>query len=105
MWITISVNTMDYRDLQSGQTKENFWFKAKNNLIDVLMKKHAKQKAKILNIGVGTGDDLKVLSKYGENYVIDINKDALSVIDNNLCEEKKLLTLVNCLMIMVFLMS
>lgn len=82
---------MDYKDLLAGQIKENFWFKAKNDLIDVLMKKVDKDKKqlKILNIGAGTGDDLEVLNKYGKNYVIDIDEKALSVIDNKLCEEKR----------------
>lgn len=82
---------MDYKDLQAGQTKENFWFKAKNDLIDVLIKKACgnRRQLKILNIGAGTGDDLELLNKYGKNYVIDIDKNALSVIDNKLCEEKK----------------
>ena len=82
---------MDYKDLQAGQTNENFWFKAKNDLIDILIKKVCKNKKqlKILNIGAGTGDDLEVLSKYGKNYMVDIDKNALSIIENKLCEEKK----------------
>ncbi|GCC10046.1 putative S-adenosylmethionine-dependent methyltransferase/MSMEI_2290 [archaeon] len=83
---------MDYKDLQAGQTKENFWFRAKNDLINVLMKKACKnrKRLRILNIGAGTGDDLEVLNKFGKNYVIDIDKDALSVIDDKLCEERKI---------------
>lgn len=81
---------MDYKDLQAGQTKEFFWFKAKNDLIDILIKKVCwnRKQLKILNIGVGTGDDLNIFKKYGKNYIIDINKDALSAIDNKLCEKK-----------------
>lgn len=83
---------MDYKDLQAGQTKENFWFRAKNDLINVLMKKACKnrKRLRILNIGAGTGDDLEVLNKFGKNYVIDIDKDALSVIDDKSCEERKI---------------
>ncbi len=83
---------MDYKDLQAGQTKENFWFRAKNDLINVLMKKACKNRnrLRILNIGAGTGDDLEVLNKFGKNYVIDIDKDALSVIDDKSCEERKI---------------
>jgi ubiquinone/menaquinone biosynthesis C-methylase UbiE len=82
---------MDYKDLQAGKTREYLWFKARNNLIDVLMKKACgnRRQLKILNIGAGTGDDLDILNKYGKNYVIDIDKEALSIIDSNLCEEKK----------------
>ncbi len=83
---------MDYKDLEACHNKENFWFKAKNDLIEVLMEKICKDKRrlKILNVGVGTGDDLKILNKFGDIYVIDINQNALSIIDNKLCVEKKL---------------
>lgn len=81
---------MDYRDLQAGHTKGNFWFKAKNDLIGVLAEKACEKgkQLRILNIGAGTGDDLEVLRKFGKNYVIDLDKDALSVIDDKFCEEK-----------------
>ena len=82
---------MDYKDLQSGQTKDNFWFKAKNELVEVLMKKACKgrRQLKILNLGAGTGEDLDILSAYGRTYVIDIDEAALSVVDSRLCEEKR----------------
>ena len=82
---------MDYKDSQIGHIKENFWFKAKINLVKILMLKtcNGKNSLRILNIGVGTGDDLEILNKFGKNYVIDINKDALAIINNNLCVEKK----------------
>ena len=88
---------MDYKDLQAGQIKENFWFQAKNDLIDVLMKKacNNSRQLKILNIGAGTGDDLEILNKFGKNYIIDIDKNALSVIDNKSCEEKKIASACN----------
>jgi SAM-dependent methyltransferase len=83
---------MDYKDLEAGHTKDNFWFKAKNDLIEILMEKVCKNRCelRILNIGVGTGDDLAILNKFGENYVIDIDKKALLIIDDELCVEKKL---------------
>lgn len=82
---------MDYKDYQVGQTNANFWFKGKNNLIDILMSKVSQKEGelKILNLGVGTGDDLKILNKYGNNYLIDINRDALDLIESNLYFEKK----------------
>jgi ubiquinone/menaquinone biosynthesis C-methylase UbiE len=83
---------MDYKDLQAGQTKENFWFKAKNDLIKTLMSKVCKNKKKlrILNLGVGTGDDLKILNSFGKNYIVDIDKEALSFIDQKLYAQKKI---------------
>ncbi|MFC1690535.1 hypothetical protein ACFL0W_00005 [Nanoarchaeota archaeon] len=79
---------MDYKDYRAGQKSSDFWFKAKNNLINILLSKATKrknthitkQKLKILNIGAGTGNDLKILNKYGDNYVIDVNKNALDPI-------------------------
>ena len=83
---------MDYKDLQSGNTQEDFWFKAKNGLVKTLLEKTCANKKEllILNLGAGTGDDLKILSKFGKNYVIDIDQESLSAIDNTLCAEKKL---------------
>lgn len=83
---------MDYRDLKAGQIKENFWFKAKNDLVEILMSKLCKDKKQIniLNVGPGTGDDLQILNKFGENYIIDINKSALSLINNKLYKDKKI---------------
>lgn len=83
---------MDYKDLQAGQTEENFWFKGKNGLISVLMKKVCGDNAnlKILNIGAGTGSDLKILNRFGTVHVIDVNEEALSIIDSDLYYEKKI---------------
>lgn len=83
---------MDYKDLQASQAKENFWFEAKNDLIRILMNKASRNKKdlRILNIGAGTGNDLKVISSFGDSYVVDIDTKALSLIDDALCAEKKL---------------
>ncbi|MEM3374721.1 MAG: class I SAM-dependent methyltransferase [Candidatus Woesearchaeota archaeon] len=83
---------MDYEEFESGQSKEIFWYKSKKNLVKVLMKKTCdnKKNLKILNLGVGTGDDLEILRRWGENYVIDINKKVLSLINDELVKEKKI---------------
>jgi ubiquinone/menaquinone biosynthesis C-methylase UbiE len=82
---------MDYKDLEAGNHSDYFWFRGKTDLIHTLMlKKHPGRKdLKILNIGAGTGDDLKVLKDFGKNYVIDIDANALAVIDPALCEDKR----------------
>jgi len=81
---------MDYNDFQAGHTKENFWFKGKRFLIKELMIKSfgSRKDLKILNAGAGTGDVLEILDKFGKNYIIDINKKALSLVDKKLCKEK-----------------
>jgi len=83
---------MDYVEYEAGVRSDNFYHRAKNNLVEVLMNQvcNRKTKLKILNIGAGTGDELKILNKYGDVYVIDISKESLSLIDPRLCAKKTL---------------
>ncbi len=83
---------MDYRDCKGGHKKDNFWHKAKSDLIQNLMEKvcQDKKELRILNLGAGTGDDLGILNKFSKNYVVDVDEKALSVIPDILCVEKKL---------------
>ncbi len=85
---------MDYKDFAAGQNNNHFWFKAKKELIDLLMEKTnpGKKELRILSIGVGTGDDLDILSKYGSNYITDVDEISLSVIDPSLYTEKKVVS-------------
>lgn len=82
---------MDYKDLEAGNSADYFWFKGKTDLVRNFMQKKCAGKTdlKILNIGAGTGDDLKVLQKFGKNYVIDIDEAALAYIPKELCEDKQ----------------
>ena len=80
---------MDYRDYIDGQTGEQFWFKSKKDLINILMNKIGRKNLKILNIGSGTGVDLEIMNRFGNIYIIDVNKKALDLIPSNLYSEKK----------------
>lgn len=85
---------MDYKDYLAGQPMTHCWLRGKKDLIDILLSKIIKTKKtgvklKILNIGAGSGYDLEVINKYGDVYVIDINKKVLGLIPKNLCNEKK----------------
>ena len=81
---------MDYKEYENGESaSRHFWHRAKNDLIFRLLSKLKKRNLKILNLGAGTGDDLETLNKFGTVYVTDINENALSLIPNNLCAEKK----------------
>ena len=80
---------MDYRDYIAGQTGEQFWFKSKKDLINILMNKIGRKNLKILNIGSGTGVDLEIMNRFGNIYIIDVNKKALDLIPSNLYSEKK----------------
>ncbi len=82
---------MDYKDYQEGASQDFCWFKAKNELIAVLLKKlKTKKKLKILNLGAGTGDDLPILSGFGDIYVIDTDHNALKLISDKFIAEKKI---------------
>ena len=80
---------MDYRDYIDGQTGEQFWFRSKKDLINILMNKIGSKNLKILNIGAGTGVDLEIMNRFGNIYIIDVNKKALDLIPSNLYSEKK----------------
>jgi len=80
---------MDYKEYKAGQ-KANFWFRAKNEMIDILLSKSIPggSRTKILDLGAGTGDDLRILNKYGRVYVADVSKDALRLIKKEDCFKK-----------------
>ena len=81
---------MDYKDYKSGVAQEHFWFKAKSNLIGVLLGKVKNQKdVKILDIGVGTGEDLVVIKRFGDVYAIDVDENALNLVSTKHVAEKK----------------
>ncbi|OGR88219.1 MAG: hypothetical protein A3A86_04295 [Elusimicrobia bacterium RIFCSPLOWO2_01_FULL_60_11] len=81
---------MDYRDAQTGTTKDYFWFEAKDGLIEVLFGKVKGQgPLKILNLGAGTGRDIEIVRRFGQVYVVDIDPRALDLIPDELVVEKK----------------
>lgn len=81
---------MDYRDYQAGATNNFFWHRAKLHFIEILLNKLKSGKnLKILNMGAGTGDDLAIISQFGETYAIDIDPKALELISQELVFEKK----------------
>lgn len=81
---------MDYKDYIAGNKSSNFWFRGKCDLINKLFSKYNnKNKLKILNLGAGTGDDLEILNKFGDVYIIDINEKALDLIPEKLYFKKE----------------
>jgi len=83
---------MDYKDHLIGKSESNFWFLAKKDLIRILLEKNLRshlKNRKILSIGAGTGEELQLLKNFGEVYVIDIEKNALDLIPDNLYKEKR----------------
>jgi len=84
---------MDYKDIEAGHSS-SFWVRAKEDLTHRLLSKTLKKNKKvsnlkILNLGAGTGEDLEILNKFGDVYVIDINKKALDLIKEGQYVEKK----------------
>jgi SAM-dependent methyltransferase len=87
---------MDFKDYQAGVSKSFFWFRAKDRLIDVLLGKlRGSKRMKILNVGAGTGDDLSIISKYGDTYVMDIDLNALNLVPEELIVDKKVCDICN----------
>ena len=81
---------MDYKDYQAVATKDFFWHKAKIQLISILLNKvKSDKRVKILNVGAGIGDELPVVHKAGDLYVIDIDPNALELIPQEFVFEKK----------------
>ncbi len=72
---------MDYLDLEKNASAfDNFWYKARRDLIKKLMIRHGISNKNILEIGCGAGSQLEALSIF-DNKVIgsDINAKALEV--------------------------
>jgi|Deesub1362A_J573_1020465.scaffolds.fasta_scaffold01997_5 SAM-dependent methyltransferase len=87
---------MDYRDYKKGMTKDFFWFKAKNELIEILLNKlELSKRARILNVGAGTGEEMPILNRRGDVYVIDKNPNVIELIPQEFCIEKKVTDVCN----------
>jgi 2-polyprenyl-3-methyl-5-hydroxy-6-metoxy-1,4-benzoquinol methylase len=72
---------MDYKDRQAGVTQEYFTNRAQLFLIDAMLSKIRLQPgSKILSVGCGDGNELKVLSRYGTVDILDTDKKAISLI-------------------------
>lgn len=81
---------MDYKDYQAGATKDFFWFRARDQLLEALLcTLKIETRPKILDVGAGTGDDLSIISRFGDVYAIDINPDAIKLIPDEFIVEKK----------------
>ena len=84
---------MDYQDyiLKNNNSELYFWFAARLNLIDNLLKKNLLPKTEnrlILDLGCGTGTELDILAKYGQITALDNNQAAL-----RLAQQKKYQTI------------
>jgi len=84
------IEEMDYRDHEAGVTKEHYCVRGRCDLLNTILSKIAtgKKRLKILNLGVGTGNDLEILNRYGDNYVVDIDTNALKMIKKFYTEKK-----------------
>lgn len=71
---------MDYKDYQNKKEELHFWFRARKNLIEKLLDSALKgNNNEILDIGCGTGDELKILKKFGTVTALDINNSAVKI--------------------------
>lgn len=81
---------MDYEDYKAGAS--GFWFRAKLGMVRILLKRATRSMTsdapmRILNLGAGTGDDVSLVARYGDVYVVDVNQEALSFVPRQLCKE------------------
>ena len=82
---------MDIRDLEAGAPRDYFWFRAKAELIGVLLGKLGLEgRPRILDIGAGTGDDLRVISRFGEVTALEPDEKSLALIPEELGVRKVL---------------
>ena len=81
---------MDIRDYESEVGKDFFWFRAKVELIGVLLRRLDSDRGrKILDIGAGTGDDLAVIAGVGDVYAVDSDPKCLNLVPDELVAEKR----------------
>jgi SAM-dependent methyltransferase len=70
---------MDREYVDLGATRDYFWFKAKFELGELLLRKFAQgHRQRILLVGAGTGAELRYLRRYGTVDILDIDKESLS---------------------------
>jgi SAM-dependent methyltransferase len=81
---------VDYGDYKAGASSDFFWFRGKRGLIRVLLEKVSfGGPFRILNAGAGTGDDISVISEFGEVFVVDTSAEALEMVPDELVAEKR----------------
>lgn len=81
---------MDYKDYQAGGAQTFFWFRGKEELLDVLLQKAGvRQGGTLLNLGAGTGSDTATLTRYGAVSAFDACAEALALIPDTLVAEKR----------------
>jgi 2-polyprenyl-3-methyl-5-hydroxy-6-metoxy-1,4-benzoquinol methylase len=75
------MDLLDYQE-QKDSPEEHFWHKAKAELVDIILARYFSSKDKnrnIIDIGCGTGDELKVLKRYGSVTALDKNTEVLKL--------------------------
>lgn len=59
----------------------HWWFRARENYLKQILSKFVKNKNnKILEIGIGTGANIKILQKYGEVFGIDVSEQSINLV-------------------------
>lgn len=83
---------MDYKDHQSGVTGDLFWFRAKKDLLEMLLERALPDQdvdRRILSVGCGVGYDLELMRRFGKVYVMDTERRALDLIPDGLVADKR----------------
>lgn len=88
MKLNTKMDIIDYK--KDKYSKDYWWFKGACNLLDILLKKVSKERKnlKILDVGCGVGEDVKIIKKYGKVTALDNSIEALKLIPDDLVERK-----------------
>ena len=79
---------MDFKDFQAGVPHDHFWVQAKRDFVkQTLEQQNISKAAKILDVGAGVGDDIKMLASFGSLYVVDIDPQVLAHVPHEFITE------------------
>lgn len=78
-----------YRQLKEHHN--HWWFKSRKIILRSIIKKHFSKSIKILDYGCGAGNNLQMLSSFGEVYAYDNNNEITKILKNFFCNNNKII--------------
>ena len=79
---------MDLKEIKAGAREDLFWHKAAAELIPILIAKTGLKNPRILDVGCGAGEHIKMLKAHGEVWLNDIDRETLDFIKDIPAERK-----------------
>jgi len=77
-----------YRQLKEHHN--HWWFKSRKIILSSIIKKHFLKSIRILDYGCGAGNNLQMLSSFGEVYAYDNNNEITQILKKNFINNKKI---------------